>query len=92
MSILFWGLTLGVVGKIMVAIGILKVHYVMSQERRIDNEVIHSFHYEKILTYLGISFIVSGYLLELYFYNGAHLLACTDGAECMANAISAIAR
>ncbi|MBY0309838.1 hypothetical protein K2Q16_01695 [Patescibacteria group bacterium] len=90
MSILFWALTFGVIGKILLAVGILKVHYVMSQEKRIDSEVIHSFHYEKILTLIGIGFIVTGYLMELYFYNGLHMLSCTGG-ECAASVLDAIA-
>lgn len=68
MTILFWALTLGVFGKVLVAIGILKVHYVMAMEKSIDEIVIRSFVLEKILTVLGIGFIVAGYGLELYFY------------------------
>jgi hypothetical protein len=90
MSILFWALTMGVIGKIMLAVGILKVHYVMSQERKIDKEVIHSFHYEKILTIFGVGLIICGYLLELYFYNGVHMLSCS-GADCAASVLNAIA-
>lgn len=90
MSILFWALTLGVIGKVMLAAGILKVHFVMTQERQIDSKVIHSFHYEKILTFIGIGFIVFGYLLELYFYNGVHMLSC-NGSECAASVLNAIA-
>jgi hypothetical protein len=90
MSLLFWGLTFGVVGKCLLAIGILKVHYVMAKERAIGEQVIHSFHSEKIVTFIGIGLIVFGYLIELYFYNTVHLLTCY-GAECMAGAFSVIA-
>jgi hypothetical protein len=68
MSILFWGLTIGVIGKILVAIGILKVHYVMAMEKSIDEIVIRTFVLEKILTIIGVLLIIFGYLLELYFY------------------------
>ncbi len=91
MSLLFWGLTCGVIGKILLAAGILRVHFVMAQERRIGEKVIHSFHYEKVVTIIGIGLIIIGYLLELYFYNGAHLITCS-GQDCMAGAFSAIAR
>ncbi len=91
MSLLFWGLTCGVVGKIMLAAGILRVHYVMEKERRIGDGVIHSFHYEKVVTFIGIGLILIGYLLELYFYNVAHLITCS-GQDCMAGAFGAIAR
>jgi len=91
MSLLFWGLTLGVIGKCLVAVGILKVHYVMAKERVIGDKVIHSFHFEKVVTFIGVGLIVAGYLLELYFYNGAHLITCS-GEDCMAGALGAIAR
>jgi hypothetical protein len=68
MTVLFWALTCGVIGKILVAIGILKVHYVMAMEKSIDEIVIRSFLLEKILTYLGIGFLLVGYALELYAY------------------------
>ncbi len=84
MSLLFWGLTLGLVGKIMLAIGILKVHFVMEKERRIGDKVIHSFHLEKVLTVIGVLCIVIGYVMEIYFYNGADLLTC-HGGECSAS-------
>jgi hypothetical protein len=81
MSILFWGMTLGVLGKILVAIGILRVHYVMAMEKSIDEIVIRSFLFEKILTFAGIALLVFGYFLELYFYGGTELLTCAL-ADC----------
>lgn len=90
MSLLFWALTLGVVGKVMLAIGILKVHYVMAQERSIGERVIHSFRYEMVVTLIGVFLIITGYLCELYFYNGANLLTCSE-AHCSATLLNAIA-
>lgn len=87
MSLLFWGLTLGVFGKLLLAIGILKVHLVMEKERRIGDKVIHSFHLEKVLTVVGVLCIVIGYFMEIYFYNGANLLSC-HGSDCGANLYS----
>jgi hypothetical protein len=81
MSILFWGLTLGVIGKILVAVGILKVHYVMAMERSIDEIVIRTFWLEKVLTITGILFIVVGYCMEIYFYGLTPLLTCM-GESC----------
>jgi hypothetical protein len=80
MSLLFWGLTTGVIGKIAVAVGILRVHYVMAMEKSIDEIVIRSFRFEKMLTYAGIFFIIFGYLLELYFYSNTSMLTCEFGA------------
>ena len=82
MNLLFWGLTVGVIGKILVAVGIIKVHHIMAMERRIDAKVIRSFVFEKTLTYLGILFIVTGYLMELYFYGLTPMLTC-HGADCI---------
>lgn len=82
MNILFWGLTIGALGKVLVAIGILKVHHIMALEQRINEKVIHSFAFEKALTILGVIFIFVGYLMELYFYNLTPMLTCT-GKECM---------
>ncbi len=82
MSILFWGLTIGVVGKILIAIGILRVHFVMAREQKIDAKVIRSFTAEKFLTFFGIALIIIGYVLELYFYSPTPLLTCA-GSECM---------
>lgn len=79
MNLLFWGLTIGVIGKVLVAIGILRVHYVMSMEKSIDEIVIRSFRLEKFLTYIGIALIIAGYLFELYFYNGTNMLTCEFG-------------
>jgi hypothetical protein len=91
MSLLFWGLTFGVVGKCLLAIGILRVHYVMARERVIGDDVILSFHNEKFVTFVGIALIVVGYLLELFFYHEVHLITCS-GPNCMAGALGAIAR
>jgi len=79
MNLLFWGMTLGVIGKVLVAIGILKVHYVMAMEKCIDEIVIRSFRFEKILTYAGILLIVTGYALEIHFYSDTNMLTCEYG-------------
>lgn len=81
MSILFWGLTVGTIGKILVAIGILRVHTIMAEEQKIDARVIRSFAVEKSVTALGLILILAGYLLEVYFYGLTPLLSC-HGDEC----------
>lgn len=78
MTILFWGLTIGMLGKILVAVGILRVHYVMAMERSIDEIVLRSFRVEKLVTYIGIALIIIGYLLEVYFYGDSGLLTSRD--------------
>jgi len=76
MSLLFWGLTIGTIGKVLVAGAVLRVHHVMSKEHRIDNRVIRSFMTEMIVTTIGIILIISGYVLELAFYHPLDLLTC----------------
>ncbi len=82
MNVLFWGLTLGVAGKILVALAILKVHHVMAIEHRIDEKVIRSFSFEKAITVMGVVLILLGYFLELYFYGIATTLLSCHGGEC----------
>ena len=81
MNLLFWGMTISVVGKILVAVGILRVHTVMALEQRIDDKVIRSFAFEKTLTYIGILLILTVYFLEIYFYGLTPLLTCS-ALEC----------
>ena len=79
MNFLFWGLTIGVIGKILIAVGILRVHYVMAMEKSIDEIVIRSFRFEKLLTYTGIVLLIIGYVLEVYYYGDSNLLMCQFG-------------
>ena len=83
MNLLFWGLTLGMVGKVLLAIGVIMAHTEIAHEKRIDAEVIRSFKTELIITLLGVIFIVAGYFMELYFYGFTPLLGCS-GTECAA--------
>jgi hypothetical protein len=90
MNILFWGLTLGLLGKLLLAIGVLKVHVVMARERAIGEQVIHTFQFEKVLTLVAVICIVVGYVMEIYFYKGTELITCR-GADCVASAATTIA-
>jgi uncharacterized membrane protein len=83
MNILFWGLTVGVIGKVMVAIAVIIAHTELAHERRIDKEVLKSFRLELWLTFVGLLLILLGYGLEVYFYGFTPLLTCS-GAECSA--------
>jgi len=81
MNLLFWGLTIGTVGKVLVAGAVLKVHHVMAKEHRIDKRVIRSFMTEIIVTSIGIILIISGYLMEVWFYHSLDMLTCQP-SEC----------
>ena len=87
MNILFWGLTIGVIGKILLAIGILIAHSGIVKEQKIDSVVLRRFKLEHTLTIIGIALITIGYLMEIYFYGFTPFLTCR-GAECGA-AVSA---
>jgi uncharacterized membrane protein len=76
MNALFWGLTLSVIGKVLLVIGVLMAH-----EHRIDAKVIKTFKTERWVTILGLLMIVVGYVLEVYFYGFTSMLTC-DAEQC----------
>jgi len=78
------------VGKIMLAAGVLIAHGGLAQERRVDNIVLKDFKIERVLTIIGIVLIIGGYLMEVSFYGfDTSLLTCT-GAECAADLPAAV--
>lgn len=76
MSILFWALTIGVVGKVMLAVGVIMAHSTLAHEHRVDEAVLKSFRKEHTITIIGICFIIIGYFMEIYFYGLTPLLTC----------------
>ena len=88
MNILFWGLTVGTIGKVMVAVGVLIAHSSIVKEKRIDMAVLRGFRIEHTITVLGLAFIILGYFMEVYFYGYTPFLTCT-GEECSAAIINA---
>lgn len=86
MNLLFWGLTIGMVGKVFLASGVLIAHTEIAHEKKIDSLVLKSFRLERILTIVGLVLIITGYAMEVSFYGfDTTLLTCTD-AECAAAA------
>lgn len=83
MNLLFWGLTTGVIGKVLLAVGVLKAHSEIAHEHRIDKKVLRSFQLERTFTIIGLLLIVIGYAMEVYFYGFTTLLTC-EGPECAA--------
>jgi len=81
MNILFWGLTIGMIGKVMLAAGVILAHTGIAHEMKIDAKVLNYFKIERELTILGLILIVLGYFMEIYFYGFTPLLTCTLG-EC----------
>jgi hypothetical protein len=85
MNLLFWGLTIGVIGKILLAVGVLIAHTQLAHERKIDQLVLRSFRIEHTLTIAGLILIVTGYAMEIYFYGFTSMLTCF-GDDCLQNA------
>lgn len=82
MNLLFWGLTISIIGKIMLAVGVLIAHTELAHERRVDLEVLKSFKLERVLTILGIILMAAGYAMEIYFYGFTTDMLTCYGEEC----------
>lgn len=88
MNILFWGLTIGTIGKVLLAVGVIIAHSGIMKEHRIDQEVLRGFKIEHTITMLGLLLIILGYFMEIYFYGFTPFLTCS-GAECSAAIMNA---
>jgi hypothetical protein len=88
MNILFWGLTIGALGKVLLGVGVMIAHTSLVKEKRIDMAVLKGYRIEHALTVIGLVMIVVGYFMEIYFYGFTPFLTCT-GAECSAAIINA---
>ena len=67
MDIDFLGFSLQVIGEILIAVAVLRMHGKLSEEHRIDKKVISTIHQEKRITYLAVLLIVAGYVLQIPF-------------------------
>ncbi len=83
MNLLFWGITLGMLGKVLVVVAVLHMHHSLVRESRIDRTVLLTYKQERVMTFIGLLLIVAGYLMEVYFYSPTALFNC-EGAECSA--------
>lgn len=88
MNLLFLGMTISVLGKALLAIGVLLAHSKIAHEHRIDNEVLRTFRTEFVITLIGLIMIVVGYMLEVMFFGGFVNFAYCNEAECAASIIS----
>lgn len=91
MNLLFWALTLSVVGKVLLVIGVLLAHNELAHEHKIDAKVIRTFKIERWITILGLLLIVIGYVMEIYFYGFTSLLTC-EGDACSAAIFNAFSQ
>lgn len=65
MSIEFFGSTLDVLGKVMVAFTAIMVHHRFRKEHKVDERVFKSMRREQVIAVAGIILIIAGYLLQL---------------------------
>ncbi len=92
MNLLFVGMTLSVIGKGLLALGVVWVHVTMANERSIDDLVVRSFRTELIVTVIGFALIVAGYIIEVSAFGGFGTFANCVGTECNAAIINALSQ
>lgn len=62
------GITLDVVGTTLIAYTVLRVHYRVGKEHRIDEYVTKEMRRERSLGLLGVALILIGYAIQLTSY------------------------
>lgn len=90
MNLLFLGMTLSVIGKGLLALGVVWVHITMATERSIDDLVIRSFRTELIITLIGFALILTGYFLEVAAFGGFDSLMACEGSNCAATLLQSL--
>ena len=66
---LFWGLTLGFFGKVILGATVINVHAHIIKERKIDMDVLREMKRERFLGITAVFLIIIGYVLELSYFN-----------------------
>jgi len=64
--ILIIGITLDVIGTILIAYTVLRVHNRAREERAIDSRVINEMKKERAMSIVGIVFIIIGYIFQMF--------------------------
>lgn len=59
------GITLGVIGKVLLGVSVILVHGKVAHEHRIDGAVIREMRRERNIAVLSIILIIIGYALEM---------------------------
>ncbi|OGG55392.1 hypothetical protein A3D62_03365 [Candidatus Kaiserbacteria bacterium RIFCSPHIGHO2_02_FULL_49_11] len=67
-NVLFWGLTLGIIGKVLLGVTVIAVHLKIVKEHKIDGVVLKEMRRERNLAIVGIIFMIVGYILEVLYY------------------------
>lgn len=66
MSLFNIGLTIDTLGKVLIGITVLMVHWHILKDHKIDDDVLRIMKREQILGASGILFIIVGYILQLF--------------------------
>jgi hypothetical protein len=66
---LFWGLTLGFFGKVILGATVINVHAHIIKERKIDMDVLKEMKRERVFGIIAVLLITAGYTLELSYFN-----------------------
>ena len=90
MNLLFIGMTFSLIGKVLLAIGVILAHTQLAHEHRVDARVIHSFHTEKVMTIVGLLLIIFGYFLEVTFFGGFSNFAFCTETNCTATLFNSV--
>lgn len=67
-DLLFWGLTIGTAGKILLGVTVVSVHWKIVKEHKIDKLVLREMRKERNVALVGIALVVTGYIFEVLFY------------------------
>lgn len=60
------GITLEMLGKVLVVLAVLHMHHTMIKEHSIDTRVVLTYKQERWLTWLGLFLIVVGYMINVF--------------------------
>lgn len=74
MEILYFALTLGIIGKLILGIAVWRVHAYIIREHKIDDVVLRAMRRERYITGLGILLLILGYVLEIFFYSTSTII------------------
>jgi len=66
LTILIIGITLDVIGTILIAYTVLRVHNRAREERAIDSRVINEMKKERAASIVGIVLIIVGYVFQMF--------------------------
>lgn len=65
MSLAAVGLTLELIGTLLLAYTVIRVHLMLGRERKIDRKVLVVLHHERLAALVGVLLIIAGYVFEV---------------------------